>query len=94
VDVLNTPFNAVVDRLTEELIAQRAPAHAVTFEPETREVAFVHGPTYDLSTPNTVIYRFEDGDLNLASFREAWNQAKTDVLGTVEKRDQRFARLG
>jgi len=94
-DVINTPFLDVLDKTKEELQAHPAPAHFVTFEPESREVHFAHADDYGAAPQGeTVIYRFEKDDLVLPSFREAWNQAKTDVLRAVEKRDKRFAHLG
>jgi hypothetical protein len=94
-DVLNTPFNSVLEKTREELQTHPAATHFVTFEPETREVRFAHADAYDAAPAGeTLIYRFEQEAMNLPSFREAWNQAKTDVLRQVEKRDKRFAHLG
>lgn len=94
-DVLNTPFNTVLERTQEELKAHAADTHFVAFDPETREISFAHAGTYNSApTGQTLIYRFERDALNIPSFREAWNQAKTDVLRAVEKRDKRFANLG
>jgi hypothetical protein len=94
-DVLNTPFNTVLEKIQEETQAHNAGAHFVAFDPETREIRFAHADDYN-AAPNdqTLIYRFERDRLNVPSFREAWNQAKTDVLRAVEKRDKRFAHLG
>ncbi|HLY66873.1 MAG TPA: hypothetical protein VKU60_15165 [Chloroflexota bacterium] len=94
-DVLNTPFNTVLEKTREETDAHPAGAHFVTFEPETREIGFAHADDYNgAPLGQTLVYRFENDALNLPSFREAWNQAKTDVLRAVEKRDKRFAHLG
>src|SRR5207248_3031772 len=94
-DVLNTPFNTVLEKTREELQSHPAGAHFVSFEPETRAIEFAHeGDFDDPAAGRTVIYRFEGEALNIPSFREAWNQAKTDVLRAVEKRDKRFAHLG
>jgi hypothetical protein len=95
VDVLNTPFNAVLEKAQAEAQAHPAAAHFISFEPERREIRFAHADDYnDAPAGETLIYRFEHGALNIPSFREAWNQAKTDVLRAVEKRDKRFAHLG
>lgn len=94
-DVLNTPFNTVLEKTRDEVQSHHAAAHFVTFDPETREIGFTHAAEYN--TPpdgRTVIYRFEQDAINIPGFREAWNQAKTDVLRAVEKRDKRFAHLG
>jgi hypothetical protein len=94
-DVLNTPFNTVLDKTQEELRSHQAAAHLVTFDPETREVGFTHAADYNAAPDGrTVIYRFEQGAMSIQGFREAWNQTKTDVLRAVEKRDKRFAHLG
>ena len=94
-DVLNTPFNTVLDKTREETQANPAAAHFVTFDPETREVSFTHAGDYNAAPQGqTVVYEFERDALNIPSFREAWNQAKTNVLRAVEKRDKRFAHLG
>jgi hypothetical protein len=94
-DVLNTPFNAVLEKTREETQAHPAAAHFVVFDPATREVGFSHADDFDAAPSSQgVIYRFEREDLNVPSFREAWNQTKTDVLRAVEKRDKRFAHLG
>jgi hypothetical protein len=94
-DVLNTPFNTVLEKTREELQSHQAAAHFVTFDPETREVGFTHAGDYDAAPAGrTLIYRCEQDAVNIPSFREAWNQAKTDVLRAVEKRDKRFAHLG
>jgi len=94
-DVLNTPFNTVLEQTKEETQSHAAAAHFVIFDPETREIQFAHTEDYDAAPAGqTVIYRFERQALNIPSFREAWNQAKTDVLRAVEKRDKRFAHLG
>ena len=94
-DVLNTPFNTVLEKTKEESQANVAGAHFVAFDPETREIRFAHADDFN-AAPNgqTLIYRWEQDQLNVPSFREAWNQAKTDVLRVVEKRDKRFAHLG
>lgn len=94
-DVLNTPFNVVLDKTREATQANPAGAHFVTFDPVTREVSFAHTRDYDaLPEGQRLVYRFEGEALNIPSFREAWNQTKTDVLRAVEKRDKRFAHLG
>lgn len=94
-DVLNTPFNAVLEKTLEEAQAHPAAAHFISFEPEARQVRFAHESDYNAApSGDTLIYRFEGGSPNVPSFREAWNQAKTDVLRAVEKRDKRFAHLG
>jgi hypothetical protein len=94
-DVLNTPFNTVLEQTREEVQSHRAAAHFVTFHPETREVAFSHVADYNgAPAGQKVIYQFEQDALNVPSFREAWNQSKTEVLRAVEKRDKRFAHLG
>jgi hypothetical protein len=95
-DVINTPFNAVLDRTREEVSANAsAVAHFVTFDPETREVHLAHADDYNAAPAGErLIYRFERDGLSPAGFREAWNQAKTDVLRAVVKRDKRFAHLG
>jgi hypothetical protein len=94
-DVLNTPFNAVLDKTSVETGSHTAAAHFVTFDPETREVHVSHTQDYNAAPAGqTLIYRFERGAMNIATFCEAWNQAKTDVLRAVEKRDKRFAHLG
>jgi hypothetical protein len=94
-DVLNTPFNVVLDNTREETQAHPSNAHFVTYDNVTREIAFAHGTDYDAAPDGqTVIYRFEQDAMNIPSFREAWNQAKTNVLRAVEKRDKRFAHLG
>jgi len=94
-DVLNTPFNTVLEKTREEVQSHQATAHFITFDPETREVGFTHAGDYN-ATPDgrTLIYGFEQDAINTPSFREAWNQAKTEVLRAVEKRDKRFAHLG
>ena len=94
-DVLNTPFNAVLEKTREEIQANPAAAHFVIFDPETREVGFAHAGDYNAAPDGpSVVYRFEQDAINIPSFREAWNQAKTNVLRAVEKRDKRFAHLG
>ena len=94
-DVLNTPFNTVLEHTTKEVESHPAEAHFVTFDPTTREVGFSHAADYNaMPASGTLVYRFEAGALSVPSFREAWNQAKTDVLRAVEKRDKRFAHLG
>jgi hypothetical protein len=94
-DVVNTPFNAVLEKTREEVATNQAAVHFVTFEPVTREVGFEHGADFNAAPAGrTVVYRFEGEALNIPTFREAWNQAKTDVLRAVEKRDKRFAHLG
>jgi hypothetical protein len=94
-DVLNTPFLTVLDKTREELQAHPAAAHFVTFAGEGRDIRFAHADDYNaVPTGEHLIYRFEKDDLDVPSFREAWNQAKTDVLREVEKRDKRFAHLG
>ena len=94
-DVLNTPFNVVLDKTREETQANPAAAHVVAFDPVTRDISFSHAADYN-SAPDglTLIYRFEQDAVNVPGFREAWNQAKTEVLRAVEKRDKRFAHLG
>lgn len=94
-DVLNTPFNTVLEKTRDEVRSHQAAAHFVTLDPETREIGFVHAADYNAAPDGrTLIYRFEQDAINIPSFREAWNQAKTDVLRAVEKRDKRFAHLG
>jgi hypothetical protein len=94
-DVLNTPFNTVLAKTEEELQAHPAGAHFVTFDPDSREVAFAHSADFNaVPEGQQLIYRFEQDALNRPGFREAWNQNKTDVLRAVEKRDKRFANLG
>ena len=94
-DVLNTPFNTVLDLTQEELKSHPAGAHFVSFDPTTREVGFSHAADFNaVPEGRTLVYRFEEGSLNVPSFREAWNQTKTNVLRAVEKRDKRFAHLG
>ena len=94
-DVLNTPFNIVLDKAKAESAAHSAAAHFVTFEPESREIRFGHADTFNaVPAGETLIYRFEHDALSVPGFREAWNQAKTEVLRAVEKRDKRFAHLG
>ena len=94
-DVLNTPFNTVLDQTHEEIQSHPAAAHFVTFDATTREIGFSHAEDYNAAPANgTLVYRFERDALSVPSFREAWNQAKTDVLRAVEKRDKRFAHLG
>ncbi len=94
-DILNTPFNVVLDKTREETQAHPAAAHFVAYDNVTREIAFAHPADFNAAAEGqTVIYRFEQDALNIPSFREAWNQAKTNVLRAVEKRDKRFAHLG
>jgi len=94
-DVLNTPFNTVLAQTKEELAAHPAAAHFVGFDPETRAVRFTHAEDYNRAPEGvSVLYRFENETLSEPSFREAWNQTKTEVLRAVEKRDKRFAHLG
>lgn len=94
-DVINTPFNVVLEKTHAETQAHPAAAHFVSFDPATREVQFAHGADFNVvPAGQTLIYRFEQEALNIPSFREAWNQSKTDVLRAVEKRDKRFAHLG
>ena len=94
-DVLNTPFNTVLEKTRDEVQSHPANAHFVTFDPETREVGFTHASDYNAAPDGRpVIHRFEQDAINIPSFREAWNQTKTDVLRAVEKRDKRFAHLG
>jgi hypothetical protein len=95
-DVLNTPFNTVLDTTRDESQAHAgSTAHFVTFDPETREIHLAHVDDYNAAPAGqTLIYRFERDALSVPSFREAWNQAKTEVLRAVEKRDKRFAHLG
>ena len=94
-DVLNTPFNTVLEHTTKEVQSHPAAAHFVTFDPTTREIGFSHAAEFNAAPAGrTLVYRFERDALSVPSFREAWNQAKTDVLRAVEKRDKRFAHLG
>ena len=94
-DVLNTPFNAVLEKTQEEVQAHPAAAHFVTFDPTTREIAFSHADNYNAAPEGPMlVYRFEQDTISVPGFREAWNQSKTDVLRAVEKRDKRFAHLG
>ncbi|HLG70437.1 MAG TPA: hypothetical protein VK009_08450 [Chloroflexota bacterium] len=94
-DVLNTPFNTVLEKTREEIQTNPAGVHFVTFDPVSREVAFAHGDDFNaVPEGQQLIYRFEKDELSLPGFREAWNQNKTDVLRAVEKRDKRFAHLG
>ena len=94
-DVLNTPFNDVLAKTQQETAGSAAGAHFVTFDPQTREVAISHAEDFNAQPDGrTLVYHFERNDLNVPSFREAWNQTKTEVLRAVEKRDKRFAHLG
>jgi hypothetical protein len=94
-DVLNTPFNDALEKTKTETAGHGAAVHFVTFDPETREISVTHAGDYnEAPAGRTLVYRFERDELNVPSFREAWNQAKTDVLRAVEKRDKRFAHLG
>jgi len=94
-DVLNTPFLTVLAKTQEETEAHPSGTHFVVFHPESREVEFAHAGDFNAAPEGrTLIYRFEGSDLSVPSFREAWNQSKTDVLRAVEKRDKRFAHLG
>jgi len=94
-DVLNTPFNSVLAKTRELVADQPAAVHFVGFDPATREVRWAQGPDYNADPDGvTVLYKFEAENLNIPSFREAWNQTKTEVLRAVEKRDKRFANLG
>ena len=94
-DVLNTPFNAVLAATRDEIAAHPAAAHFVAFHPETRAIEIGHVSGFDdVPSDRALIYRCEGQDIDAQSFREAWNQAKTDVLRNVEKSDKRFAHLG
>ena len=94
-DVLNTPFNTALEKTKEEMSARPAAVHFVVCDPQTREVSLAHGSDFAaVPSGSTLVYRFEGDNLVVPSFRESWNQAKTDILRAVEKRDKRFAHLG